>query len=175
MSHHYSGPDFGFPLGDARLDLTDLYAFAKPGDARKSILIMNLHPSPTLINPVPTTTEPFASTGLNEFRIDSNGDAIADIAYRIRVSHSIDGTQIATLRRDEGPATDTVGDDGQIIVDGAPVSTGHDAKITDTDYYRLFTGWRSDPFFPDTTGASDNLHFTGTDFCMVRPGLRYGY
>ena len=31
MSHHYSGPDFGFPRGDARLDLTDLYAFPKPG------------------------------------------------------------------------------------------------------------------------------------------------
>jgi hypothetical protein len=27
--------------GDARLDLTDLYAFPKPGDAGKSILIMN--------------------------------------------------------------------------------------------------------------------------------------
>jgi hypothetical protein len=23
MSHHYSGPDWGFPRGDARLDLTD--------------------------------------------------------------------------------------------------------------------------------------------------------
>ena len=45
MSHHYSGPDFGFPRGDARLDLTDLYAFPKPGDAGKSILIMNVHPS----------------------------------------------------------------------------------------------------------------------------------
>ena len=45
MSHHYSGPDFGFPHGDARLDLTDLYAFPKPGDAGKSILIMNVHPS----------------------------------------------------------------------------------------------------------------------------------
>ena len=45
MSHHYSGPDFGFPHGDARLDFTDLYAFPKPGDAGKSILIMNAHPS----------------------------------------------------------------------------------------------------------------------------------
>jgi hypothetical protein len=26
MSHHYSGPDFGLPHGDARLDFTDLYA-----------------------------------------------------------------------------------------------------------------------------------------------------
>ena len=42
MSHHYSGPDFSFPQGDARLDFTDLYAFPKPGDAGKSILIMNV-------------------------------------------------------------------------------------------------------------------------------------
>src|SRR5262249_41665335 len=41
MSHHYSGPNFGFRCGDARLDLTDLYAFPKPGDPRKSILIMD--------------------------------------------------------------------------------------------------------------------------------------
>ena len=45
MSHHYSGPDWGFPRGDPRLDLTDLYAFSKPEDAGKSILVMNVHPS----------------------------------------------------------------------------------------------------------------------------------
>src|SRR4051812_24735532 len=39
MSHHYSGPDYGFPHGDARLDLTDLFAFPKPGEACKSVLI----------------------------------------------------------------------------------------------------------------------------------------
>ena len=50
MSHHYSGPDFGFPHGDARLDFTDLYAFPKPGEADKSILIMNVHPS-AVVNP----------------------------------------------------------------------------------------------------------------------------
>ena len=44
MSHHYSGPDWGFPHVDARLDLTDLYAFPKPGDAGKSILIMERTP-----------------------------------------------------------------------------------------------------------------------------------
>jgi hypothetical protein len=35
MSHHYSGPDFGFPHGDARLDLTDLYAFPKPSPSKR--------------------------------------------------------------------------------------------------------------------------------------------
>jgi hypothetical protein len=33
MSHHASGPNFGFPRGNAQLDMTDLYVFAKPGDA----------------------------------------------------------------------------------------------------------------------------------------------
>jgi hypothetical protein len=37
MSHHHSGPALGFPHGDARLDLTDLYAFGKPGDDRQFI------------------------------------------------------------------------------------------------------------------------------------------
>jgi hypothetical protein len=168
MSHHYSGPDFGFPLGDARLDLTDLYAFVKPGDARKSILIINVHPSTTLIDPVPTTAEPFALSGLYEFKIDTNGDAIADIAYRMRVSLTVDGTQIATLRRVEGQMAAGTGDDGQVIVDGAPVSTGHDAHITQAGDYRFFAGWRSDPFFFDTPGALNNLQFTGADFFMER-------
>jgi hypothetical protein len=62
MSHHYSGPDFGFPRGDARLDFTDLYAFPKPSDASKSILVMNVHPSAVVNPPGPTTAEPFAAS-----------------------------------------------------------------------------------------------------------------
>jgi hypothetical protein len=44
MSHHYSGPDFGFPHKDPRIDPTDLYAFPKPSEADKSMLITNVHP-----------------------------------------------------------------------------------------------------------------------------------
>ena len=62
MSHHYSGPDFGFPHGDARLDLTDLYAFPKPGEADKSILIMNVHPSAVVNPPGSTTRRPSGLT-----------------------------------------------------------------------------------------------------------------
>src|SRR6267154_927078 len=71
MSHHYSGPDVGFPHGDARLDLTDLYAFPKPGEADKSILIMNVHPS-AAVNPARSTTrEPFAPEALYEVKIEA--------------------------------------------------------------------------------------------------------
>ena len=86
MSHHYSGPDFGFPHGDARLDFTDLFAFPKPGDAGKSILIMNVHPSVVLISSRPTTPEPFASEAVYELKIETDGDAVADIAYRVSFS-----------------------------------------------------------------------------------------
>ena len=102
MSHHYSGPDFGFPRADARLDFTDLYAFPKPRDAGKSILIMNAHPSAVVNPPGPTTAEPFAPEALYELKIDTNGDAVADITYQVRFSSSKGGTQTATLRRVDG-------------------------------------------------------------------------
>jgi hypothetical protein len=89
MSHHYSGPDFGFPHGDARLDLTDLYAFPKPGAAGKSILIMNVHQSASVNPPGLTTGDPFAREALYELKIDTDGDAVADIAYRVRFSASM--------------------------------------------------------------------------------------
>src|SRR5215813_314106 len=101
MSHHYSGPDFGFPNGDARLDFTDLYAFPKPEDGNKSIFIINVHPSAGQNPAGPTTTEPFAPEALYELKIDVDGDAVAEIAYRVRFSYHGD-VQTATLRRAEG-------------------------------------------------------------------------
>jgi Domain of unknown function (DUF4331) len=163
MSHHYSGPDYGFPHGDARLDLTDLYVFPKPEDAGKSIVIMNVHPSAG-VNPAgATTAEPFATDAIYELKIDTNGDSVADIAYRVRFSSTEKG-QSATLRRVEGEQAADAGDSGEILLDGAPVSTGFDAHVTDAGDYRFFAGWRSEPFFFDTQGALNNLQFTGDDF-----------
>jgi hypothetical protein len=168
MSHHYSGPEFGFPHGDARLDFTDLYAFRKTGDDSKSILVMDVHPSVGLNPPGPTTTEPFATDALYELKIDTDGDAVANIAYRVRFSSSNGGVQTATLRRVEGAQAVGTGDDGQAIVEGAPVSTGREARVTDANGYRFFAGWRSDPFFFDTSGAINNFQFTGADFFTTR-------
>jgi hypothetical protein len=49
------------------------------------------------------------------------------------------------------------GEGGQAIVEGAPVSMGREARVTDAGDYRFFAGWRSDPFFFDTQGALNNL------------------
>lgn len=164
MSHHYSGPEYGFPHGDARLDLTDLYAFPKPGDAGKSILIMNVHPSVAVHPPGPTMREPFATNAIYELKVDTDGDAVADIAYRVCFTRSSDGTQLARVRRVQGEEAAGKGDAGEIIIDRAPVSTGLEARVTATGDCRFFAGWRSDPFFFDTEGALNNLQFTGTDF-----------
>jgi hypothetical protein len=164
MSHHYSGANFGFPHGDARLDFTDLYAFPKPGDAGKSILIMNVHPSLGANPPGPTTDVAFSPDAIYELRIDTNGDNVADIAYRVRIMSSKDGAQAATLRRVEGAQAAGAGDDGQIIFEGVPVSTGLETRVAEAGGHRFFIGWRSDPFFFDVNGALNNLQFTGDDY-----------
>jgi Domain of unknown function (DUF4331) len=112
MSHHYSGPGFGFPYGDARLDFTDLYAFLKPGDAGKSILIMNVRPSAGESPPGPATSDPFAPEALYELKIDTDGDAVADIAFPVNFAPGQGGTQTAILRRIDGPQAAGTGDGG---------------------------------------------------------------
>jgi hypothetical protein len=164
MSHHYSGVDFGFPLGDARLDFCDLFAFPKPEDSTRSILIMDVHPSKALDPEGPTTTEPFAPEAIYELRIDTDGDLVADITYRFRFSPSENGAQSATVRRVEAVGGAGEGDGGEAIIEGAPVSKGPEALVTQAGEYRFFAGWRSDPFFFDAGGALNDFQFTGDDF-----------
>src|SRR5262250_427253 len=113
MSHHYSGPDFGFPRVDARLDLTYLYAFPKPGDASKSILVMNVHPSAVVDPPGRTTAEPFAPEALYELRIVTHDDADTDKAYQMRSAAFEGRSQTATVRRAERVEAAMRGDGGQ--------------------------------------------------------------
>lgn len=164
MSHHYSGPDLAFPHGDARLDFTDLFMFPKPGDSSKSILIMDVHPSVGLNPQGPTSSEPFATDALYEVMIDTNGDAVADIAYSVRFAPSTDGQQRATVRRIEGARPNRKTDDGEVVVEEAAVSMESAPVIANAGDYRFFAGWRSDPFFFDTMGAVNNLQFTGQDY-----------
>ena len=164
MSHHASGPNFGFPRGDARLDMTDLYAFTKPGDPATSIIVLNVHPSFALNSREPTTKEPFAPGALYELKIDTNGDVIADICYSVQFASSEDGKQSATVRRLHGVRAAGVGEEGEVIVQQAPVSVGHEALVTKASDWRFFFGWRSDPFFFDVNGNFNHMHFTGNDF-----------
>jgi hypothetical protein len=164
MSHHASGPNFGFPRGDARLDMTDLYAFLKPGDPSKSILILNVHPSFRLDSPKPTTREPFKPGALYEIKIDTNGDAVADLGCSVQFASSEDGKQTATVRRLQAKQAVSSGDDGEVVVQQAAVSLEKEALVTQVGDFRFFFGWRSDPFFFDVNGNFNHMQFTGDDF-----------
>lgn len=164
MSHHASGPNFDFPRGDARLDMTDLYAFTKPGDSSRSIIVLNVHPSFKLKSPEPTTSEPFKPGALYEIKVDTNGDAVADLGCSVQFASLGNGKQTATVRRLVGAQAAGVGDDGELVVQGAPVSVGREAQVTQVGDFRFFFGWRSDPFFFDVNGNFNHMQFTGDDF-----------
>ena len=164
MSHHASGPNFGFPRGNAQLDMTDLYVFTKPGDTTKSVIVLNVHPSFRLDSPAPTTKEPFAPGALYEIKIDINGDTVADICYGAQFAFSESGTQTTTLRRTHGAQAVGFCDDGEVLIEEAPVSRDREALATKAGDCRFFFGWRSDPFFFDVKGNFNHMRFTGDDF-----------
>ena len=176
MSHHYSGPEYGFPHGDARLDLTDLYALPKPGDDRKSILIMDVHPSAAVNPPGLTTQEPFATQAVYELKIDTEGDAVADIAYRVLFSSTADGTEVARVRRVEGEDAAGTSDSGQTVIDLAPVSTEQEARVTEAGDYRFFAGWAERPLFlrhrrsPEQLPVHGSRLFRGEECVQHRAG-----
>jgi hypothetical protein len=162
MSNHFSGPDFTFPQSDSRLDISDLYAFPKPGEPRKSILIMNVHPSIGLNPPGPTPDDGFADEARYEFRIDNDGDARPDVVYRVQFSTRACGGQTASVYRLEGP---DVGDDvtPEQLIGDAPVSDLSTVRVIGAGDYQFYAGPRSDPFFADVAGAINSLNFSGAD------------
>ena len=84
------------------------------------------------------------------------------------MSHHHSGPDWATLRRVEVAQAAEANDSGEATVEGASVSMGLKARVTDVGDYRFFAGRRSDPFFFDRRGAVNNLQFTGDDFSPTR-------
>ena len=126
MAHHYSGPDFSFPHGDARVDHCDLFVFPAPEGTRRSVVAIDVHPSFGINPEGPTTREPFAPEAIYELKVDTNGDGVAEVAFRVRVSVT-DGAQLATVRRVEGADAAGAGEGGEVLVADAPVSAGSEA------------------------------------------------
>ena|SRR5262249_10731362 len=104
--------------------------------------------------------ESFAPGALYEFKIDTNGDA-ADLSYSVQFASLGDRKQTARVRRNQGKRAGGVGDDGEVLVEEAPVSVGREALMTKSGDYRFFFGWRSDPFFFDVNGNFNHMQFTG--------------
>jgi hypothetical protein len=117
-----------------------------------------------LDSPEPTTKEPFAPGALYEIKIDTNSDATPDICFSVQFAYSEGGQQTATVRRLQGVQAAGFGDDGEVVAQGARVSVGREAWVTEVGDFRFFFGWRSDPFFFDAMGNFNQMQFTGDDF-----------
>jgi len=166
MGHHLSGLEL-HPYGiGARSHIADFYAFHKPEDPNKTILIVDVNPFS------PTMGSSFDHETLYEVKVDGDGDAVADVAFRVRFSPLVGGsdgwpqtgTQTVSLYRVTGKDAAGLGDGGEPLIQAAPVSFGPNPQVTRAGDYALFAGIRSDPFFADFEGAQNNFQFTGTDF-----------
>src|SRR5919198_3599533 len=158
MADHLDAPGLVSPGGDARIDITDVYAFQKRGDPDKSNLILNVNPlAPTLA----TEFRPQANYQIN---IDTDGDALTDIAFSVVFSDVEDGSQRALVRLADGNHASGLAPAGRAILAGAPVSFGSTPIVTTRGAYKFFAGFRSDPFFFDLLGFLNGLKFTGSDF-----------
>jgi Domain of unknown function (DUF4331) len=134
------------------IDITDLYAF-KSGAG--TTLVLNVNP---LTTPANSKTTRFSTTALYEFKVDTNGDAVADIAYRIRFNQTrfaSDGAVIQTyrIRRATGAAASRHEWTGTVIGSG-PTTAYHRTPRTSTLGLGIkgFAGVRDDPFFFDLPG-----------------------
>jgi hypothetical protein len=166
MADHLDNPGLTSPAMDARVDITDIYAFQKPGTPGKSILILNVNPL------APAHADEFRHDALYELLVDNDGDARPDLSFRFRFTRKQDGKQFARVKRAE---IDGELEDGHVheefeqetLIEKAPVSFGTQALITEgEDATRFFAGFRSDPFFFDLLGFLNGLIFTGSDFFL---------
>ncbi|MFI8962391.1 DUF4331 family protein [Streptomyces sp. NPDC053493] len=156
MSHHLSGPDLRSPMGDARLDMTDLFAFTGAGD--RTVLILD-------VNPVaPTGGDAFHPDAVYRINVDTDGDHQADVAFSFVFSQPRDGRQTVSVYRADGPEARSHDVGGERIVNDAPVSFANEPEVVTAGPYRLSAGLRSDPFFVDLEGIVKDFRWTGVDW-----------
>jgi hypothetical protein len=157
MSDHFDAPGLNPPNMDARVDICDIYVFKSPEDASRSVLAFNVNPL------APTLADSFAPEAVYEWKVDTNGDAVAEIAYRFTFTPEENGMQLATVRRASGEQARGNGKEGEVLFRDVPVAFGKDVTVSEAGGYRFFAGMRSDPFFFDLEGFKKGMQFTGTD------------
>jgi hypothetical protein len=149
-----------FDTDDPRTDLTDLYAFpaSVPG---RTVLVLDFNPEPA------DQDVPFDPTASYELKIDTDGDAQADVAFGV-VFSSASGRATATVYRSTESLAREGGPVGTVVIDAAPVSLDGEVHVTEANGYRFFAGIRSDPHFKDVKGFQNDFQFTGEDPVALR-------
>ncbi|MCG7205907.1 DUF4331 family protein [Streptomyces arenae] len=158
MAHHVSGLGISPTSMDPRSHITDVYVFQQPGDAERTVLVMNINPHS------PITADAVDSESVYEFGVDNDGDAVNDVALRVRFSPVAAYTQTASVQLAAGRDAAADVEAGETVIAHAPVTFGTEPEITEAGGFRFFAGLRSDPFFADPVGAGNGFQWTGKDF-----------
>jgi hypothetical protein len=133
MSHHLDSPA---ARADARLNISDLYVFR---GEHGTVFVMNVC-SDAAGADAPKGFHPEARY---EFKIDSTGDTVENLAYRFTFGPAdADGTQALELRRLVGAAAVDDAAEGTVLLTG----TTRQSLSTD-DGLRAWTGRAGDPFW----------------------------
>ncbi len=138
---------------DARVDITDLYAWRTSGSS--TALALNVNP---LTAPADSKGAKFRGNTLYEIKVDTNGDARADIAYKVRftnLKHYSDGTVSQTfhVKRATGAAARATAWTGTTVATGTTSRYGGTTRVANVSGGgRAFAGPRDDPFFFDLVG-----------------------
>jgi hypothetical protein len=139
-----------------RSDINDVYVFK---GEQAATLVMTVNP---LTSPADTAGLRLDPDTLYEFKIDTNGDATADLAYKL----TVDGTgsvQDVTVRRASGVDAVTNAISGDVVLQGKTSAGSAVNVVSGGNATKLFVGPRDDPFFFDLAGFQAGLKFTGTD------------
>ena len=147
---------------DGRIDINDVYVFTSGSN---TVLAMTVNPLAGALSP--TTFRPDA---VYQVKVDNDGDAQADIAYRIEFEDTgRNGTQRLTLSRatDDDAENDT--GTGVQIAKGKTAGSDDSRRVNPiSGGGKLYAGLRDDPFFFDLVAFQSGLAFcpggVGTDF-----------
>jgi hypothetical protein len=120
VADHLDAPDLMSPAMDARVDITDHYAFQKPDHPERTILILNVNPL------APTHAAEFRSNAVYETLVDTNGDAQPEIVLQYTFTpKDSNGAQFASVVRTDLTGNVAGGPTKEVtvnLVNNAPVS-----------------------------------------------------
>jgi len=162
LADHLDSPGLKSPNMDARVDITDVYAFAAQEEDdeeefSRTALVLNVNPL--------TLASAFDPDAIYEVLVDTDADATPDITFKTRFSTvGSNGRQRATVVRAVGADANSRDFSGKVIIKNAPVSFGREERIAERKDFKFFAGVRSDPFFFDLLGFLAGFKFTGSDF-----------
>jgi Domain of unknown function (DUF4331) len=154
---HRDGPILVNTATQGTHDINDIYVFRSPANANNTVFFFSFQPFPGNLTP-----RSVDSTQVYDIKIDTTGDAVEDIIFRLTFgAPDANGVQDVTLR---GLPAAAFPEAGGILAQGrtgTTAPTGVNIAIRGGGMFRC--GIHDDPFFFDA-GAFSTLESTGAGF-----------